>query len=131
MLPRPSARSAWPAYGMALLRHAEPAIRAQACRCVPPHPSVVAILVDLLGDLHPTVATAAACALGHFGHREARPILGQLLREEPTADVISAVVAIADADGGFAVVWLIFTPSSLRWARNHPFLNSAVLSHRR
>jgi HEAT repeat protein len=84
--------------GMVLLRHAEPAVRAQACRCVPLHPSVVAILVDLLGDLHPTVATAAACALGHFGHREARPILGQLLREEPTAGVIVAVVAIADAD---------------------------------
>jgi hypothetical protein len=84
--------------GIALLRHAEPAVRAEACRCVPPHPSVVAILVDLLGDVHPTIATAAACALGHFGHREARPILGQLLREEPTEDVIAAVVAIADAD---------------------------------
>jgi hypothetical protein len=83
---------------MALLRHAEPAVRAQACRCVPPHPSVVAVLVDLLGDLHSTVATAAACALGHFGHREARPILGQLLRQEPTADIIAAVAAIADAD---------------------------------
>ena len=85
-------------HGMALLRHAEPAVRAQACRCVPPHPFVVAILVDLLGDLHPAVATAAACTLGHFGRHEARGILTQLLREVPTADVIAAIVAIADAD---------------------------------
>jgi hypothetical protein len=84
--------------GMALLRHAEPAIRAHACRCVPPQPSIVAILVNLLGDLHPAVANAAACALGHFGPREARPILGRLLCEEPTAEVIVVVVAIADAD---------------------------------
>ena len=84
--------------GMALLRHAEPAVRAQACCCVPPHPFVVAILVDLLGDLHPAVATAAACTLGHFGRHEARGILTQLLREVPTADVIAAIVAIADAD---------------------------------
>jgi len=84
--------------GMALLRHAEPAVRAQACRCVPPHLLVVAILLDLLGDLNPAVAAAAACALGHFGHHEARAILAQLLREEPTEDVISTVVAIADAD---------------------------------
>ena len=81
-----------------LLRHAEPAVRAEACRCVPAHPSVVAILVDLLEDLRPAVAAAAACALGDFGRREARPILRQLLRKEPTADVIAAVVAIADAD---------------------------------
>jgi hypothetical protein len=103
--------------GMALLRHAEPAVRAQACRCVPPHSSVVATLIDLLGDLHPAAATAAACALGHFGHREARPILGQLLREEPTADVIADVVAIADAD---LVVQLG------RIARRRPDLAAAV-----
>jgi hypothetical protein len=74
-------------------------------------------LVDLLGDLHPTVAAAAACALGHFGRREARPILGQLLRGEPTADVIPAVVAIADAD---LVVQLG------RIARTRPDLTAAV-----
>jgi hypothetical protein len=44
--------------GMALLRHAESAVRAEACRCVPRHPLVVAISVDLLEDLHPAVATA-------------------------------------------------------------------------
>ena len=104
-------------HGMVLLRHAESAVRADACRCVPPHSSVVAILVDLLGDLHPTVAAAAACALGHFGRREARPILGQLLRGEPTADVIPAVVAIADAD---LVVQLG------RIARTRPDLTAAV-----
>ena len=104
-------------HGMVLLRHAEPAVRADACRCVPPHSSVVAILIDLLEDLHPTVATAAACALGHFGHREARPILSRLLRDEPTVDVVAAVVAIADAD---LVVQLG------RIARTRPDLTAAV-----
>jgi hypothetical protein len=83
---------------MALLRQAEPAIRAEACRCAPPHPSVIAILVDLLGDLHPTVARAAACALGEFGCCEARPMLRRLLHEAPMTDIIAAVAAIADAD---------------------------------
>lgn len=81
-----------------LLRHAEPAIRAQACRCAPPHPSAVAMLVELLGDLHPMVAGGAACALGELGCSEGRPLLAQLLREAPTATVIAAVVAIADTD---------------------------------
>ena len=54
--------------------------------------------VDLLGDLHPTVARAAACALGEFGRCEARPVLRQLLNEAPAADIIAAVAAIADTD---------------------------------
>jgi hypothetical protein len=36
-----------------LLRHAEPAIRADACRLARGGPDIVATLVDLLGDLHP------------------------------------------------------------------------------
>ncbi|MFL5255767.1 MAG: HEAT repeat domain-containing protein [Rhodopila sp.] len=48
-----------------------------------PHPAVVALLVDLLGDLHPIVAQKAACALGHMGHTEARPMLSRLLRDQP------------------------------------------------
>ena len=83
---------------MTLLRHAEPAVRIEACRCAPPHPSVIAILVDLLGDLRPAVARAAACTLGDFGRCEARPMLRQLLHEAPTAEIIAAVAAIADAD---------------------------------
>ena len=86
------------AHAMTLLRHVEPAIRAEACRCAPPHPSVVAMLVDLLGDLHPTVAGSAACALGELGRCEARPMLRWLLHEAPTADIIAAAAAIADAD---------------------------------
>src|SRR5262245_35005495 len=34
-----------------LLRHDEPAVRADACRCARPWPEVISILIDLLGDL--------------------------------------------------------------------------------
>ncbi len=83
----------------ALLRHAEPTIRADACRCARSQPRVISLLVDLLDDLHGAVASAAACALGHMGRIEARPLLLRLLREDPTEAVIAATVGIADADG--------------------------------
>jgi HEAT repeat protein len=83
---------------IALLRHAEPAIRALVCRCVPGHAEATAVLADLLEDLNPAVANAAARTLGELGHSAARPILRRLLQEDPTADTISAVVAVADAD---------------------------------
>jgi hypothetical protein len=93
-------RASLPAETMVvLLRHAEPAIRADACRCARPQPRVIALLVDLLDDLNGAVASAAACALGHMGRIEARPLLLRLLREDPTAAVIAAIVGIADADG--------------------------------
>jgi hypothetical protein len=81
-----------------LLRHAEPDIRANACRCTRPSPELIAVMVDLLGDLHPTVARSAACALGHMGRVEARPLLKSLLRKAPTEDVIEAAASIADEE---------------------------------
>jgi HEAT repeat protein len=55
-------------------------------------------MVDLLGDLHPTVARSAACALGQMGRVEARPLLKSLLRKAPTEDVIEAAASIADEE---------------------------------
>jgi hypothetical protein len=81
-----------------LLRHAEPAIRADACRCAGPQPPVLSLLVDLLGDLQAAVATAAACALGQMGRLDARPRLLRLLREDPTAAVIAAIAGVANDD---------------------------------
>jgi hypothetical protein len=46
-----------------LLRHAEPRIRADACRCARPLPALILLLIDLLDDLDQGVATSAACAL--------------------------------------------------------------------
>jgi hypothetical protein len=81
-----------------LLRHADSDVRANACRCARPSPELVALMVDLLGDLDPTVARSAACALGHMGKIEARPLLKSLLRKAPTEDVIEAVSPIADEE---------------------------------
>ena len=68
-----------------LLRHAEPAIRADACSLARGGPDVVATLVDLLGDLHPNVALEAACARpprtsGKLLSIDAPPHRGSLLR---------------------------------------------------
>jgi hypothetical protein len=81
-----------------LLRHAEPGIRADACRCARPLPELVLILIDLLGDLDRRVATSAASALGRMGRIEARPILKSLLRRDPSEDAIDAVSSIADEE---------------------------------
>jgi HEAT repeat protein len=58
-----------------------------------PQPDIAALLVDLLGDLHPAVAREAACALGRMGRAEARPMLARRLREQPSAAVIQAIAA--------------------------------------
>ena len=87
-----------PSVSVHLLRHNDPGVRAAACRCTRPHAEVIPLLVDLLHDLHRTVAVAAACALGRAGKIEARPRLTRLLREEPTAEVIDAVSSVADED---------------------------------
>jgi HEAT repeat protein len=80
-----------------LLRHPDPAVRADAAGCAHrPHAGVIALLVDLLGDLHPAVAQEAACALGRLGQREALAILSRLLREQPSPAVIQAVALVAD-----------------------------------
>jgi hypothetical protein len=83
----------------ALLRHADPRIRADACRCTRrSSPKVISRLLDLLDDLNSTAARAAACALGRCGRAEARPMLANLLREDPSAEVIEAAASIADEE---------------------------------
>jgi HEAT repeats len=81
-----------------LLRHAEPGIRADACRCARPWPDVILILIDLLDDLDRRVAVSAAFALGRMGRSEARPILKGLLRDDPSEEVIDSVSSIADEE---------------------------------
>jgi hypothetical protein len=81
-----------------LLQHAWPEVRAGACRCVRRSPEVIAVLVELLGDLNGAVATEAACALGRMGRVESRGALARLLREKPTIGVIGAVCEVADEE---------------------------------
>jgi len=81
-----------------LLRHPVPAIRADACRCARPSPETIYLMIELLRDPDPIVARSAACALGHMGRAEARPMLKSLLRKAPTEDVIEAVSSIADEE---------------------------------
>lgn len=81
-----------------LLRHAEPRIRADACRCARASADMIAVLIDLLDDLDRTVARSAACALGRMGRIEARPMLAALLRESPSEEVIDAASRIADGE---------------------------------
>jgi len=81
-----------------LLRDAAPSIRAGACRCVRLAAPQLAPLTELLDDLHPHVATAAAIALGRIGRAEARPRLIGLLRTQPSAEVIEALTRIADEE---------------------------------
>jgi hypothetical protein len=83
---------------LSLLRHVDRGVRAYACRCVRPWPEVIPILVDLLDDLDADVATAAACALGHLRRPEGKRMLVDLLRTAPTAEIIDAIAAVADAD---------------------------------
>jgi HEAT repeat protein len=81
-----------------LLRHAEPRIRADACRCARPLPELILLLIDLLDDLDQGVATSAACALGRMGRIEARSRLKTLLRDDPSEEVIEAASPIADEE---------------------------------
>jgi HEAT repeat protein len=101
-----------------LLRHRDPQIRADACRCVGAWPEATAPLNELLDDLHPHVAAAAACALGRLGRGEVRPLLVRFLRAEPTAELIDAIVPIADEE---CVILLG------RVARARPDLSESVL----
>lgn len=80
-----------------LLHHGDPLVRAAACRLVPANASKLApVLVELLGDLHPDIANAAACALGRLGREEGRARLLSLLAEAPDDAVIDALEAILD-----------------------------------
>ncbi|HEY2620216.1 MAG TPA: HEAT repeat domain-containing protein [Acetobacteraceae bacterium] len=81
---------------LALLRHADPAIRGNACRLARAAPDVITTLVDLLGDLRSEIRLEAACALARMGHAEAAPLLKQALREAASRHVIEAIPPIAD-----------------------------------
>lgn len=86
------------AIALALMRHADPGVRAAACGCVRAWPQAVPLLFDLQGDPQSEVSTAAACALGRLGRREVLPALARLLLQAPSAQVIEAVTPIADED---------------------------------
>jgi hypothetical protein len=103
---------------LACLRHPDPAVRADACRLAAPSAEAVAVLIDLLDDLHDSVTAVAACALGRMGRDEARPRLLRLLANTPSPEAIDAFARIADDDG---VVLLG------RLAISHPDLAAAVL----
>jgi hypothetical protein len=81
-----------------LLRHSDPRVRAGACGCVGTSPAALPVLIDLMGDLDLDVSRAAACALGRLGRPEARAALVGLLRDAPSADVIDAIIAVADEE---------------------------------
>jgi HEAT repeats len=112
-------RSRLPAHVvLPLLRHGDPDIREEACRCAHARPEVIAVLVDLLGDLNRAVARAAACALGRMGRAEAQPVLVRLLQEDPSMEVIDAAASVVDE----ACIVLLG-----RIARTRPDLASAAL----
>jgi len=81
-----------------LLRHADPAVRADACYLARGGPEVIATLLDLMGDLHQHVSEAAACALARLGRTEARPLLIRILKQTPTVRAIEAIAEIADEE---------------------------------
>jgi HEAT repeat protein len=101
-----------------LMEDADPTVRAAACRCVRSAGRHLGLLIELLDDLRPEVATAAALALGRIGRVEARPLLMSLLRREPSAEVVGALAPIADEE-------VIVTLG--RIARAMPDLANAVL----
>jgi HEAT repeat protein len=102
---------------LGLLHHADPALRADACRCTGAWPAAVPALLELTGDEDRKVSVAAWCALGRMGRREAAPALAGLLRDAPTLEVIDAAATIADED---CVILLA------RLARTHPTLAGAA-----
>jgi HEAT repeat protein len=107
-----------PALQSALLRHDDPAIRADACRCARATPEIIALLIDLLEDLHEPVAIAAALALGRMSRAEARPLLLRVLLTAPTEEAIATAAEVADEE----CIVLIG-----RIARTVPALSAAAL----
>lgn len=103
---------------LALLRDADPDVRAEACRCTGPWPALIPVLLALTDDGDSTVRVAALCALGRLGRREAGPALARLLRDAPSPEVIESVPRIADED---CIVLLG------RLARTRPALAGAAL----
>jgi HEAT repeat protein len=80
------------------LRGDDPMVREAACRCARGGADVIAGLVDLLTDLHPSVTQAAALALGRLGYREGSAVLARMLGTAPTEEVIRALAGIAGDD---------------------------------
>jgi HEAT repeat protein len=80
------------------MRHDEPEVRAAACRCARSSAQAVALLRELMGDLHDEVAEAATLALGRMGRDEARPNLLRMLGNDPTPEVVEAIANVATAD---------------------------------
>ncbi len=100
------------------MRHCDPTMRVAACHCARSGGEVVALLIDLLGDLNPPVSEAAACALGRLGRSEARPALLRLLLTAPSPAIIAAIVPLAGADEAVLLA---------RVARAQPGLRDTVL----
>jgi hypothetical protein len=111
-----------------LMADLDASVRAAACACVGQQLGLVPQLLELAHENASEVRTAAACALGRMGRREALPTLTRLLREDPCAAVIDAVATVADED---CVILLG------RIARTRPDLaeliedNLAVIAHPR
>jgi HEAT repeat protein len=80
------------------LNGTDPTVRAAACRCVRSAGPHLGLLIELLDDPWPEVASAAALALGRIGRVEARPLLLGLLRREPSAEIVDALARIADEE---------------------------------
>jgi len=100
------------------LNDSDPTVRRAACRCVRSAGSYLRVLIELLDDPCPEVASAAALALGRIGRVEARPLLMGLLRREPSAEIVDALARIADEE-----VIVIFG----RVARTMPDLAQPIL----
>ena len=101
-----------------LLRHSDPATRANACRCAPRTEQSIATLLSLLEDLNAGVAAEAAKALARMGRPDGRPWLLRLLARQPDADLLASIAAIADDE---------CTVLLGRIARAHPSLRDAAL----
>jgi HEAT repeats len=97
----------------------DPVVREAACRCARGGAGVIPALIDLLADLHVSVAQAAALALGRLGRVEARPLLRRLLTTAPTPEVVRTLGGIADDDD-----WVQLARTAARF----PALRSPVLT---
>ena len=78
------------------LRAGDRDLREAACGCARAEPDVVAALLEVLADLDDGVSRAAACALGRLGRIEALAPLIREIGQRPTAELIEAVVPVAD-----------------------------------
>jgi hypothetical protein len=82
----------------AFLRDDDLGVREAACRCARGGAEVIAALIELLSDLHVSVAQAAALALGRLGRREGSFVLTRMLGTAPSEEVVRALAGIAGED---------------------------------